>query len=81
MAVKFEGFDGNDEGEYMATAEFIIEKMGRFAHFKGRDFNSHSPSLEQHRPMVQAFRAIKSLPQIDLSNLNVEQIITIVDAK
>lgn len=79
--VKFQGFDGNNESEYMATAEFIVEKMERFTHFKGRYFNSHSPSLQLHRPMVQAFQEIRSLPQIDLSNLNVEQIITIVNAK
>src|SRR5260370_4768904 len=52
---KFIGFDGNTEGEYMSIARFLVEKIGRFESFKGRDFNSHVPVLDRSHVMSAAF--------------------------
>lgn len=57
--VRFSGFDGNDESEYMGVAHFLIEKLGRFTNFKGRELNSHIPSLESYRRMLAVFEPVR----------------------
>ncbi|HQT89599.1 MAG TPA: YfbU family protein [Acidiphilium sp.] len=56
---KFLGFDGNHETEYMGIASFLVEKLGRFSSFKGRDFNSHSPSVDRYRRMFSKFEEMR----------------------
>lgn len=52
---KFNGFDGNNEVEYMGTAMFLVNELERFQEFKGRSFNSHCPSIDMHRRMLKIF--------------------------
>jgi len=56
---RFHGFDGNNESEYMSIARFLVEKMGRFESFKGRDFNSHVPLVDRYRAMISAFEPMR----------------------
>lgn len=56
---KFHGFDGNNETEYMGIARFLVEKLGRFQDFKGRDFNSHSPTVARYIGMARRFQDIR----------------------
>ncbi len=56
---QFSGFDGNNETEYMGIARFLVEKMGRFSNFKGRDFNSHFPTVERYRQMTAKFEPMR----------------------
>lgn len=78
-APKFAGFDGNNEAELMSIARFLVEKMNRFSHFKGRGFNSHSPSVARQRRMVAAFEPIRAT--LDLGRqLSANQIIEILEA-
>jgi uncharacterized protein len=54
---RFSGFDGNNETEYMGIAHFLVDELGRFTHFKGRDLNSHMPlSLDGYRRMLTVYR-------------------------
>lgn len=55
----FHGFDGNHETEYMGIARFLVEKLGRFQEFKGRDFNSHSPAVSRDTRMARRFEQIR----------------------
>lgn len=57
--VKFWGFDGNNEGERLGIARFLVEKMERFSRFKGRDFNSHMPTTGAYRRMMNVFEPIR----------------------
>lgn len=57
---KFNGFDGNNEGELLGIARFLIEKMGRFQRFKKRGLNSHMPVREMYRRMLIEFNPIRS---------------------
>lgn len=76
---RFAGFDGNNEAELMSIARFLVEKMSRFSRFKGRDFNSHSPSAVRQRRMVAAFEPIRAT--LDLGRqLSASQIIEILEA-
>ena len=56
---KFHGFDGNNETEYMGIARFLVEQLGRFQDFKGRDLNSHSPAVARHMRMASRFQNIR----------------------
>jgi uncharacterized protein len=58
--VQFRGFDGNYEGEYISVASFLINHLDRFVWFKGRDLNSHMPSIEPYRRMYALFVPLRS---------------------
>lgn len=57
---RFLGFDGNNEGEYLGIAKFLIEELGRFESFKGRDLNSYMPTTARYRLMTQRFEPIRT---------------------
>lgn len=57
---KFIGFDGNNESEYYGIAQFLVEELGRFQSFKGRSFNSHSPTVARYSAMAAAFEPIRA---------------------
>jgi uncharacterized protein YfbU (UPF0304 family) len=56
--VLFSGFNGNDESSYMRIARFLIERMGEFPRFKGRDLNSGMSMLSTYRRMLNIFEPI-----------------------
>lgn len=76
LGVQFRGFDGNYETEYMGTAGFLINELERFSTFKGRDLNSHLPSLNTYRRMLAAFRLLRD--SHTFNTLDAEQIIKIL---
>ena len=65
--VRFRGFDGNHETEHLGIANFLVNQMGRFDIFKGRDLNSHMPSIEMYKRMLPVFNLMRgNLGQNDL---------------
>lgn len=74
--VRFRGFDGNNETEYMGAAEFLVNDLERFSTFKGRDLNSHLPSLDTYKRMLAVYRPLRN--SHDFGPLNAEQIIKIL---
>jgi uncharacterized protein YfbU (UPF0304 family) len=77
--VRFEGFDGNHETRQMSIAHFLVEHLGRFESFKGRDFNSHSPAIEAYRRMLAVFLPIRSsLAQREAYDLTAAEMIQIL---
>jgi uncharacterized protein len=73
---QFTGFDGNYETEYMGIARFLVEKMGRFGHFKGRDFNSHMPLVERYRQMTSLFSPMRQ--SLVGRELSADEVITLL---
>jgi uncharacterized protein YfbU (UPF0304 family) len=72
---RFLGFDGNNESELMGIARFMVDDLERFRRFKGRDFNSHVPTVAEYRRMLLAFEPLrKTLVGI---KLNAAQILAI----
>ncbi len=55
----FTGFDGTHESEYMTLAWFVIEKLGWFQRFKGRELNSHAPLVDRYKRMIDIFEPIR----------------------
>lgn len=72
--VRFGGFDGNTETEYMGTARVLIDDLDRFTTFKGRDLNSHMPSLDKYTRMLAVLA-----PMRHPSTLTAEQMIHILN--
>ncbi len=77
--VRFPGFDGNNEGEYMSIARFLIDDLHRFTNFKGRELNSHMPSLEQYQRMLVVFQTLR--PQIPDTPFSATQIISLLNER
>jgi uncharacterized protein YfbU (UPF0304 family) len=75
-SLKFIGFDGNNEGEYMRIARFLIEKIGLYQEFKGRDLNSHWPMVELYDQMINLFRPIRKT--LVGRGLSVDQVIKLL---
>jgi uncharacterized protein YfbU (UPF0304 family) len=57
-AVGFPGFDGNNETSFMAYAEFVREREGRFDYLivDSDGMNSHWPYVGKYRRMVEIWR-------------------------
>lgn len=73
---KFPGFDGNNETEYMGTASFLVNDLDRFEEFKGRDFNSHCPSIDSYRRMLSVFKPL--LQKLNFQPLSAQNIVDIL---
>lgn len=58
--VRFLGFNGNNEGEYISVARFQMEHLKEFTMFKERrdNLNAHMPTLDIHRRMLGIFEPI-----------------------
>jgi uncharacterized protein len=74
----FTGFDGNNESEHYSVARFLVDKMGRFAAFSGRDLNSHVPLVDRYKRMHRAFEPIRAT--LMGGDMNAQQIITVLNA-
>ncbi len=57
--VKFPGFDGNNEHEYLAIARMFVDDLDRWTEFKGRVNNSHMPTTDRYKRMITEFKAIR----------------------
>jgi uncharacterized protein YfbU (UPF0304 family) len=74
--VRFPGFDGNTETIQLGIARFLIESMGRFQAFKGRGLNSHRPTEDRYRRMLERFAPMRK--SMIGANLPVRQIIELL---
>ena len=75
----FEGFDGNNEGEYHGFTLFLIDKYNRFAElseYKAMtdNFNSHAPMLDKYKNMIKRWEDLNK----DLSTR--ENILAVLEA-
>lgn len=77
--VRFAGFDGNNETSHMSIARFLIEQMNRFSQFKGRELNSHMPTLATYRRMLAVFEPMRA--GLVGTELDANQVIRILKAK
>jgi uncharacterized protein len=74
--VEFMGFDGRDETDHLSVARFLIDRMGKFDKFKGRELDSHMPgSLASYKRMYKVFDGARGSGE-----LTAEQIIEILNA-
>ena len=78
---KFSGFAGNDETYHLAIANFMINDLGRFGRFKGRDLNSHFPYVDGYRRMLTVFNPMRPSLAYQRGALSASQIIDLLNAQ
>lgn len=59
-AIQFIGFDGNNEGDYMSFARFLVEKMDLYDEQKDAKFNSHCPMISTYNRMLETYKVVAS---------------------
>lgn len=78
LSLKFKGFDGNNEGEYLAATRFLIEDLDRYTSIKDRNLNSHFQFLDQYSRMLSVFSGFKS--SLISGGLTFDQLVSIFEA-
>lgn len=77
---RFHGFDGNHETKRMAYVRYFVYELDRFGELVERtddDFNSHFPTLEVYRSMLEEWRKI---PPPERFQLDAEGIRRVLEA-
>jgi uncharacterized protein YfbU (UPF0304 family) len=77
--VRFTGFGGNHEQRALSIAQFLVDAMGMFSHFKGRDLDSHFPGMEGDLRMFSVFEPIHKT--LGMGGLTADQVILILNAR
>lgn len=70
----FVGFDGNHD-DHFGVANMMIEHMGRWSEFHGRNLNSHGTVLTKYRRMKMAYEAVGGAVSSPLSLDNIQSIL------
>lgn len=65
--VKFPGFDGNNEGEYMRFFSALV-KNGQFDYLKANT-NSHAPKLMKYEKMLEQWKALGGGHELSLQDM------------
>ncbi|WP_314915148.1 YfbU family protein [Acinetobacter harbinensis] len=78
---KFNGFDGNNESEYLSFTRFLIEVQGKFQeqkqyYYENDHLNSHCPMLDKYERMLATIKE----KDIAIWQMNVEQALSILDS-
>lgn len=79
--IKFQGYDGNEEGEYYSYANFILENMKRYDEIydNGKvELNSHRNMVPTYRKMLDAWVRVRDERY---SSLTLKQINEIIEAR
>ncbi|OAP43715.1 YfbU family protein [Sinorhizobium americanum] len=76
--LEFSGFDGNHD-EHHGVASFMINELGRFSEFRGRQLNSHTQSsLPSYRRMLLIYNEEVRSRGLTAGSLSAESILKIV---
>jgi uncharacterized protein len=78
-AVRFDGFDGNNEGKYYSYADFILKDMERYKEISDycKDTNSHAWRIDKYDRMLGKWRQIREHKKMDIE-LDIDEIKHIV---
>lgn len=75
--IRFDGFDGNNEGCYLAFCEFVLFDLDRFSELKEndrRDFNSHSSRCDKYKAMQKKWIAMDK--PFEMSEKDIEYLLS-----
>lgn len=74
--VRFPGFDGNNESEYLAIARMFVDHLDRWSEFDGRIVNAHMHTVEGYQRMLEVFERIQKhkMSNGDYGSLDVEEL-------
>lgn len=84
--IKFNGFDGNNEGGHLAYLGFCVDRFDGFKEKIHRisgeaidGLNSHFPFLPLYRRMLEAWKQIRPIDSID--EVSVDDLVFVVEAR
>jgi uncharacterized protein len=60
LAPTFPGFDGNNEPDEYSAARILIDKLGKFSRFAGRNLNSHHDTVAGSNRRLAVFEPIRA---------------------
>jgi uncharacterized protein YfbU (UPF0304 family) len=69
-AAQFSGYSGNNEDEY-SIVHILVEDLGRWSSFAGRDFNAHVPMVDVYDRMLGTYRLLNPIDSFS-ATLSVE---------
>lgn len=74
--VRFPGFDGNNESEYLSIARILVEDLDRWDEFAGRIDNAHMRTVDGYQRMLPVFEGARDrkLDSGDFTGLDVEEL-------
>jgi uncharacterized protein YfbU (UPF0304 family) len=71
--LRFQGFDGNEEGRQFSYALYFIVDLGRFDELRYGaqypDLNSHAPMLDQYRRMLTVWHSFDNRFELNKAQL------------
>ena len=77
--VKFRGFDGNNESSQLSYTSYFVVELDRFQELlygkKYSYFNSHMPTLDKYRRMLNVWKDFGTPNKMRLSMEQIEQIL------
>lgn len=73
----FKGFDGNLEPQYHSVALTLVNDMGLFEKFKGRELNTHYEMLNTYQQMLEKFKELYS--NLRVEPLGAEELKTLME--
>jgi uncharacterized protein YfbU (UPF0304 family) len=79
--VRFYGFDKNNEFDHLNAADFLINHLDRFSAFKGRELNSHMPTIDMYRRMYTLFEPLRIKIGQRNKGLSATEIIELLNAR
>ena len=72
-SLKYRGFDGNNEGEYLSTVDFLTVNLARYTDLKIQPgLNSHSPMFDNYNDMYSIWH---DLHKYELNASEIKQVI------
>jgi uncharacterized protein len=81
QCVRFPGFDGNNEGEYLSIATFLVKDLQRFSRFRKEDLdlNSHFATIGNYGRMFRSFEPIRE--KLIGRRMNVDEMAIVINAR
>lgn len=78
-AIQFEGYDGNEEGQYHWYACFILEDLKRYTEISEycKNINSHARRIKHYTEMIQKWIKLRKDKYCDLSFDQIKEIISV----
>ncbi|TDV54460.1 hypothetical protein EC919_104196 [Pseudomonas graminis] len=76
---RFVGYSGNDEDEFHIV-QILVDDLGKWGSFKGRDFNAHMPMVDVYDRMLNVYSGLNSLHNYS-ATLSVEDLTAVLDAR
>ncbi|ACO77136.1 non-hypothetical protein [Azotobacter vinelandii CA] len=76
---RFRGFDGNHEADLRGIVQILVDDLGRWPIFKGRDTDSHRILADSYRRMLEVYERLSGAGCA--SGLSVEALAEILNAE